>query len=281
MSAIAWVRGETKLAAGLVAAGALGLALVLITILPSLLSAATESLGPVVQAASVTIGLFGLMAATAVIWSAVAQTSVTGLGPFAGRMAGAGAAFGSGGVLVCVVYATVAGTLVRTPNTPDIGLLLVMTPLVLLQCVVEEIYFRGWIQPVLTRVFGPAAAIVATSLAFAALHFAARVAQTPVSLLNIALAGLLFGLLAWRTGGLMAPMAAHCAWNWMESLGLGLFPNPGVDPTAIIDLDLTGPALWGGSAEGLNASLAVTFVLVAFCVPLALWKSSVAKPVTV
>ncbi len=273
MSAMAWVRGETKQAAGLVAAGALGLALVLITVLPPLLFAATESLGPVVQTASVTIGLFGLMAAAAAIWSAVAQTSVTGLGPFAGRMAGLGAAFGIGGVLVCVAYAAAAGTLVRTPNTPDIGLLLVMTPLFLLQCVVEEIYFRGWIQPVLTRAFGPAAAIAATSLAFAALHFAAGVAHTPVSVLNIALAGLLFGLLAWRTGGLMAPMVAHCAWNWMESLGLGLFPNPGVDPTAIIDLDLTGPALWGGSAEGLNASLAVTFVLVAFCVPLALWQS--------
>lgn len=281
MSAMAWVRGETKVAAGLVAAVALGLALVLITVLPPLLFAATESLGPVVQTASVTIGLFGLMAAIAAIWSAVAQTSVAAFGASVGRMAGAGAAFGFGGVLVCVAYAAVAGTLIHTPNTPDIGFLLLMTPLVLMQCVVEEIYFRGWIQPVLTRAFGPVAAIAATSLAFAALHFAAGVAQTPVSLLNIALAGLLFGLLAWRTGGMMAPMAAHCAWNWTESLGLGLFPNPGVDPTAIIDLDLTGPALWGGSTEGLNASLAVTFVLLAFCLPLALWKTAVPKPATV
>ncbi|MBP2161048.1 MULTISPECIES: CPBP family intramembrane glutamic endopeptidase [Asticcacaulis] len=281
MNAMAWVRGETRPAAALVAAVALGLGLIIIRFLPPLLSAAMGSLGPITQAVAMTVGLFGPMIAAAAIWSAVTNVSVKALGAAPGRMAVAGAAFGIGGVLICVLYAAVANTLVHTPGTPDIGLLLLMTPLTLLQCVVEEVYFRGWIQPVLTRAFGPVAAIAATSLAFAALHFAAEVAQTPLSLLNVALAGLLFGLLAWRTGGLMAPMVAHCAWNWTESLGLGLFPNPGVDPTALVDLDLTGSALWGGSAEGLNASLAVTFVLLAFCVPLALWKSSLPKPATV
>jgi hypothetical protein len=70
------------------------------------------------------------------------------------------------------------------------------------------------------------------------------------------------GLLALRTGGLWAAFAAHGVWNWTESCGVGLDPNPGVGAFgALIDLDLAGPALWSGGEDGLNGSLALTLVL--------------------
>lgn len=280
MSAIDWVRGDSKVSAGLVAALAIMIGLAAIFGIPPLLLAWLGNLDPVMQSVMVTIGLFGVMAIVAFGWSLVARQSITVPGPDIAHTAGMGVAMGAGGVVVCVVYAAMAGGLTRQPGTPDIGLLLIMTPLILFQCVIEEIYFRGWIQPVLTRAFGPLIGVGVTAMAFAALHIPG-IAQSLLSVVNITLAGLLFGLLAWRTGGLMAPMAAHFAWNWTESLGLGLFPNPGVDPTAIVDLDLTGPALWGGSPEGLNASLAATFVLLALCVPLLLWRRDGLKPATV
>ena len=94
------------------------------------------------------------------------------------------------------------------------------------------------------------------------------------------LAGTLFGMLALRTGGLAAPVAAHWAWNCTETLALGLSPNPGVgDFGALADLDMRGSALWGGSEYGLNGSIAATFVLVALITPLLLWRPlASAKP---
>jgi hypothetical protein len=62
----------------------------------------------------------------------------------------------------------------------------------------------------------------------------------------------------------LAPAGAHAAWNWAESCGLGLAPNPGVGAFgAIADLDLEGAPLWGGGQDGLNGSLPVSLVLLA------------------
>jgi membrane protease YdiL (CAAX protease family) len=60
---------------------------------------------------------------------------------------------------------------------------------------------------VLARAWGPIAAIGATALAFAALHVAGG-GRAPLTLVNLLLGGILFGLLAWRSGGLAAPIAA-------------------------------------------------------------------------
>ncbi|MGF7473829.1 hypothetical protein WFJ45_24165, partial [Salmonella enterica subsp. enterica serovar Minnesota] len=57
----------------------------------------------------------------------------------------------------------------------------------------------------------------------------------------------------------------------VEQLVLGLVPNPGLGAFgSVMDLELAGATLWGGSEEGLNASLAMTFALAMFVVPLLL-----------
>ena len=141
------------------------------------------------------------------------------------------------------------------------------------QAASEEVFFRGWLQPVLARAWGPAIAIAITAAAFAGLHIAGG-ARTPVTLVNLALGGIVFGLLAWRSGGIAASIAAHAGWNWSEGILFGLDPNPGTGSFgAIHDLDLAGAALWGGSPEGLNASIAMTLVLAALLLPLALSRA--------
>lgn len=217
-----------------------------------------------------TVVLFGLMIGAAILWAAIAGRSVTPTGASPLKAGGLGIALGVGGLLLATGYAAMTGG-VQPAGHPPAAILLILagTCLTFIQCSAEEIYFRGWIQPVLAGPWGKWAALGMTSLLFAALHIFAGV-RAPLSMLNVFLAGVLFGLLALRTGGLVAPIAAHFAWDWSEGLLMGLFPNPGVDVwNAIFNFDLTGSRLWGGSAEGLNNSLAVTFVLLAFCVPLA------------
>lgn len=136
------------------------------------------------------------------------------------------------------------------------------------QCGAEEIFFRGWLQPVLCARWGGWLGVLVTAVMFGALHLAGG-ARSPQALANLLLGGLMFGLLALRSGGLWAPFLAHFAWNWIEACGVGLEPNPGIGPHgALVDLDLNGPSLWSGGLDDLNGSLATTVVLASIVIGL-------------
>jgi len=125
----------------------------------------------------------------------------------------------------------------------------------------EELFFRAWLQPLLARSWGVPLGLAATSLLFGLIHVVTR-GVPAVVFMNVTLAGFFFGLLALRTGGLSAPFAAHWAWNAIEQCVFGLVPNPGADPMGTFyDLDLVGPTLMSGGADGLNGSLGTTAAL--------------------
>ncbi len=193
-----------------------------------------------------------------------------------------GLALGLGGLLYGFACAWIGGHTVPAETTvaTNLALMLVGGGVILFQTAAEEIFFRGWFQPIVSRGWGEIAALTVTSIAFAALHIFSG-ARDPLSFLNLVLAGLFFGLLAIRTRGIAAPIAAHFAWNGSEQLMVGLDPNPGIGAFgAIWDFEITGSALWGGSPEGLNSSIAITCALLAMVIPLAAWgrKSGAAQP---
>jgi len=132
--------------------------------------------------------------------------------------------------------------------------------LVLLQCWAEEALFRGWLQPVLCDRWGVWAGLAVTTVLFGVAHSVRT--PSPVAILNASLAGLMFGLLALRTGGLAAPIAAHFGYNWAEQSIFGLTPNPGVDAMgSVFNFDLAGPAIFSGGPDELNGSICVTIAL--------------------
>ncbi len=221
--------------------------------------------------------IFGPMAI-----AALAGGWITGLLPAAGaqplRWAMLSLAGGAAGLIVAACYAWLAGSAVAgAGGALQAGAFLAGIVIIAGQVAAEELFFRGWMQPLLARYAGPVAALMLAAIAFAGFHLLGG-ARAPVTQLNLLLGGVWFGLLGWRSGGLIAPLAAHFGWNAAEQLGLGLDPNPGIgDFGALADWDLTGSALWGGSAEGLNASLAMTFVLAALLMPLIIQRQSTAK----
>lgn len=178
---------------------------------------------------------------------------------------------GAGGLATCVFYAWLNGSL--RPITIDAEAqnhLLLGTAIVLLGVAAEELLFRGWLLGALQDMLGSSWAVLLSAIAFSGFHWwAGGAAADVVSLANLLLGGLWFGLLAVRSGGILAPMAAHFAWNASESIVFGLDPNPGVDDLgALTNYDLVGLPMWGGSGEGLNASIAMTLVLAALVIPL-------------
>ncbi|MGR4863288.1 CPBP family intramembrane glutamic endopeptidase [Caulobacter sp. LARHSG274] len=149
--------------------------------------------------------------------------------------------------------------------------------LTLFQVFGEELFFRGWLQPLLAARCGPWIGLALASVLFAVAH-AVVVVPGPLAFLNVFLAGVLFGVLALRTGGLWAPVAAHWAWNAAEMSGLGLTPNPGLDPLGSVwDLDLGGPPWLGGGPDELNGSITATAVLVAAIVLCAALRSTTSR----
>lgn len=201
--------------------------------------------------------------------------ALTGVRPLAAgdrplAMAGLGVLMGAAGVVLATGYAVIAGATMTGAGAsigPALGIGLV---LVLIQSGTEELFLRGWLQPVLARAWGGWIAVLLSALVFAGLHLLGG-GRSPVTMANLMLGGILFGLLAWRGSGIAGAVAAHYSWNLIEGLVLGLDPNPGVGSFgALWDIDLVGNPLWGGSDEGLNASIAMTIVLVALVVPLAI-----------
>lgn len=216
-----------------------------------------------------TVILFGAIVLPAIVWMIVAKRSMPLGRPVDG---GFGFLIGLIGFAVAFGDAALGGTVISHPTPHPVLPFVLGIIAILFQSAVEEVYFRGWIQPLLVRHIGAWGGIAATAIIFGLLHILAG-AHEIISILNICLAGGLFGLLAWRTNGLLAPVAAHFAWNWAETVLFGLSPNPGVDVWgAIWDFDISGAVLWSGGGEGMNASLAETFVLIALCLPLALWR---------
>lgn len=188
-----------------------------------------------------------------------------------GRRPGAavliGLATGAAGLSVAVVLARLAGVL-ADGTAPVPPRLVWGAAAIALQVVAEEVYFRGWLQPALMRRWGWWPGLIAGALAFAALHVAGG-ARAPVSLLNLFLGGVMFGLFAVRGGGIAAAAGAHWAWNAAEQLVWGLDPNPGIGPFgSLLDKELVGRALWGGSADGLNGGIGMTVALLAILLPL-------------
>ena len=176
---------------------------------------------------------------------------------------------GVGGLSLGLLHAWIEHGVVTAPagHAKGLGLLLVGSLMTLFEAFVEELFFRGWLQNRLAVLRGGSVAVAFSALAFAALHvFGGN--PTALALVNIYLAGLLFGLLGLRTGAIWISVCAHFGWNWAEAALFGLAPNPGVPSFgSILDLDLVGPPIWGGSAEGLNGSIAVTAILAALILP--------------
>ena len=205
------------------------------------------------------------------IGGAVERRNAAALGTRPARALGLGVLIGFGGLSVSAAYALLAGIVVPGAAAPSsVPLLAWGVAVVLLQTGAEEVFFRGWLQPALAARWGLAAGVFAAALAFAALHIAGAPEMLgPVTLLNLFLGGLMFGLFAALGRGIAAALGVHCAWNASEQLIYGLDPNPGIGGFgSLIDKDLVGSPIWGGSADGLNGSIGMTIALVAILVPL-------------
>ena len=214
--------------------------------------------------------LFAPLIVLSVVLGRVERRRVLRAGDVPGRWGVIGLVSGIGGLCACVLYVWLHGGWQSeiNPAVPR-GFITLGVAVAFLGVLAEELLFRGWLQAALEDRVGPQWAVLLSAVAFSAFHLWAGGAVDAISLANLLLGGLWFGLLAQRSGGLVAPIAAHLGWNVAEDIGFGLVPNPGVGELgALSNHQMIGSAIWGGSEEGLNASIVMTLVLAALVIPL-------------
>jgi uncharacterized protein len=77
----------------------------------------------------------------------------------------------------------------------------------------EEVFFRGMLYPLMRRAFGLTTAIVLTAAAFAAIH-GAQLGYAWGPILSIFVVGVAFTLIRARTNSVAASFLAHCGYNF-------------------------------------------------------------------
>jgi len=86
--------------------------------------------------------------------------------------------------------------------------------LVLLGPIAEEVFWRGYIQDRLTKIFGPALALFIQAILFAFSHF-----RYTGGLVHVFVMGLIFGLWRDRKRSLVPIIIAHIIWNSLVCVG--------------------------------------------------------------
>jgi len=89
----------------------------------------------------------------------------------------------------------------------------------LLTCLIEEVFFRGFIQQKLTRLFNPVAGLIVASFLFGIAHFSGGFSYVIVA----TLAGFIYGLVYLHTGKLWYAILLHFCLNMVH---LTLFTYP-------------------------------------------------------
>ena len=116
---------------------------------------------------------------------------------------------------------SIIGGLLQTPNLDSpmkrllsdrLSLALVGIAAATIGPVCEELAFRGFLQPLLVRSFGPAPGILLTALPFALLH-GPEYAWSWRHVVLVTLAGASFGWVRHRTGSTAAAAVMHAAYN--------------------------------------------------------------------
>jgi membrane protease YdiL (CAAX protease family) len=134
--------------------------------------------------------------------------------------------------------------------------------LFLVAATVEELAFRGYGFQKLIESFGPAGAIVFTSIIFGALHFFNPNA-TFFSTINTILAGIILAIPYIRTRSMWMQIGLHWAWNLTMATLVSL-PVSGINfEPHLFSAQSTGPAWLTGGIYGPEGGAIVTIVSVA------------------
>lgn len=180
-----------------------------------------------------------------------------------------GSLVGATAMLVATLIASATGgmrfTLAPGVEVAAIGRTLVVSALIfVLAAAAEEATFRGYPLQTLLRSLPAWAAIIPSSVLFAAVHLMNPNVARGFTFLNTTLAGVWLAVAYMRTRSLWFPLGLHWSWNWTMGALLGL-PVSGITriaPAPLLRATDSGPAWLTGGSYGIEGGLACTLALI-------------------
>jgi|GEM_PF-643644 len=204
--------------------------------------------------------------------------------PGAPRLLAAGMLIGAALITIVFLLLRLAGGVEvkaaggGTPGLwPGIGTAFVLFGFV---AVSEELFSRGYLQGLVTRQYNEWAGIAVSSLLFALLHGANdAVWDTPLPMINLLLAGVLFAVCRSKSGGLWIPIGLHLTWNFLQGSIYG-FEVSGAQLKSLLDSSPEGPAYLSGGAFGAEGSIVTSAVLLAAIFAAYRWLGPASRAMT-
>lgn len=134
----------------------------------------------------------------------------------------------------------------------------------------EEAMIRGYAQFTLTRGIGFWWGAFLLCLPFALMH-RTNPGESPVGLVGVAAASLIFALSLWYTGSLWWAVGFHAAWDWGQSFFFGTADSGLIAQGHLFREHPLGPALLSGGTTGPEGSVIVLPLLAVIAILMALW----------
>jgi len=148
---------------------------------------------------------------------------------------------------------------------------------VMLACVLEEYFYRGYLQYTLTGGIGFWPAAVVTSAFMAYMHRYNPV-WTWLGLFNVFLFGMVACLLLRRTGDLWLPAGIHAAWDWGEVYFFGVPSSGQTARGTLFRGSFHGPGWLTGAPFGPEAGWPNVALLLIWLLLFAQWFRKVRYP---
>lgn len=167
------------------------------------------------------------------------------------------------GILLITVMATVLwsmGLLQWYRAEVELPDLVLVTVIMIVVSIAEEMVFRGYILNNLMQSMPKHAALLTSALLFAAFH-SLNPNFNLIAFINIFIAGVLLGCNYIYTSNLWFAIFFHFSWNFFQGPVLG-FEVSGLELPTILEQNIKGSILLTGGDFGLEASWLATFTMV-------------------
>ena len=171
----------------------------------------------------------------------------------------------AGSVISIVVVAGIAYALGAKLVMDGNGTTILAVAVLIMASFLEELFFRGTMFEAVRERFGSFTAVGVTSVLFGLAHVFNNGAS-PIAIVNVVLAGFLFGVLTIYSGSLWPAMVFHATWNVLVRAFFGTVSGNAVNGW-ISTLDMSGVSLesqWFISGSfGIEQGVCTTLVLCA------------------
>ncbi|WP_195947865.1 CPBP family intramembrane glutamic endopeptidase [Paraclostridium bifermentans] len=133
----------------------------------------------------------------------------------------------------------------------------------IVQSSAEEIVTRGWLMNVLSAKYNVWVGLIVSSIYFGFMH-GLNPNISYIAIINLVLAGFLFGLYVLKTNDLWGACGLHCAWNFFMGNVFG-FEVSGTSASVgtLFDLNLIGNPSLSGGKFGPEGGICETIIIIA------------------